>query len=150
MVKINFEKMEQALTDLLVSITIKHIQELASLAASYGDTLDKVPSVDARILVMTHLLKDLIHLCKHDTDTYVKLGLYKKEVKDLIKDPDQLTPEQWQKIKEIRDLVQESKVELMDKIPEPDNEELIEAERKKHINKRYNIRESWLPIDLPP
>jgi hypothetical protein len=63
-----------------------------------------------------------------------------------LENPAALSAEEWQKVKEIHQKVMEYKKELLQKLPPLTDEQLVAAERKKHINKRYNINERWLPL----
>lgn len=149
MAKTNYTKVEEALIAGLNKMTMRHLLELADRAqAGTGPQAetDAFLIPEARRLVIASVRQDLKSLKRKDTKIYVKLGIAKEGVQKLLESTTNLTSEEWQKIKEIHLKIIEYKKEIARKIPQPTDEQLIEAERKKHINKRFNIKEKWLPL----
>lgn len=149
MAKTNYTKVEQALMAGLTKMTMHHLLELADRAqagsGSQAET-DAIIIPEARRMVIAALRQDLKSLKRKDTKVFSKLGVPKEGIQKILDTPATLTPEEWQQIKEIHQKVVEYKKELLRKIPAVTDEQLVEAERKKHINKRHNIDEKWLPL----
>ena len=160
MVKTNFTKVEEALVEGLRKITVKHLLDLADMASS----LEKRPKIntleppaapetkedlqlrEARMQLITSLNRDLKALSKHDVNTYKELGFKRNDLKKFLEHPDALSPEEWDKIKSIKEQVSTFKKELMKTLPNSSDDDIVNAERKKHVNKRFNINEKWLPL----
>lgn len=149
MAKTNFSKVEEALIAGLTKMKMRQLLELADKAqadtGAQAET-DAILIPEARRMVIAALRQDLKALKRKDTKVYSKLGLQKEGLQKLLDNPASLTPEDWQKIKEIHQKVGEYKKDLLQQLPEVTDDQLVDSERKKHINKRYNINEKWLPL----
>lgn len=158
MPKTNFTKVEEALVEGLRKITVNHLLELADLAAAV-DARPKEPQTpdnliskedkqlkQARLHLINSLNKDLKDLKKHDTELYSKVQFKRKDLKKFLEHPDSLSPEEWDKIKKVKEQVESFKQELVKGLPVSTDEDLVEKERKKHVNKRFNTNEKWLPL----
>lgn len=148
MAKTNFTKVEEALISGLTKMKMRQLLELADKAQSTGDhaDTDAILIPEARRMIIAVIRQDLKSLKRKDTKVYVKLGLKKEGLQKLLDNPANLTADDWQKVKEIHSKVTEYKKELLKKLPEVTDDQLVDSERKKHINKRYNINEKWLPL----
>jgi len=150
MAKTNYTKVEEALIAGLTKMSMRHLLELADRAqageAATPSETDAIIIPEARRMVIAVLRQDLKNLKRKDTKVFSKLGIPKEGIQKILDNPTALTPEEWQKVKEIHQKVIEYKKELLKKLPEVTDDQLVEAERKKHINKRYNINEKWLPL----
>jgi predicted outer membrane protein len=82
---------------------------------------------------------------KRVANIYKLLGTTKEEVITLRKKKN-LTPEESKRVDEILKKAQEINQRLMKKLGIDTDEALIEKEVQKHKTKRFNIRESWLPL----
>ncbi|MCB1119031.1 MAG: hypothetical protein KDK65_03640 [Chlamydiia bacterium] len=149
MAKTNFTKVEQALVEGLKKMEKEQLLQIADEA----NAAKKLPSNErkiavpaARRLALASLKEEIRILQKHKVKFFREFGLSKRSIDDLIKEPASLKPEQWQQIKEIRDKISTFHRKLRDQLPKQSNDDLVEAERKKHINKRFNIDEEWLPL----
>lgn len=142
MAKTNFTKVEEMLTQGLQKIAAYHLLDEADAAASRVPDLNKT---DKRQLVSS-VQRDLRLLYKKDHETYTKLGITKGFVKKLNEQAANLTSEEFENLKQIQEKIKTFKEELKTKLPPISNETMIESERTKHINKRYNINEKWLPL----
>jgi len=141
MTKTNFTKVEEALNEGLRKMTASHLLEMADSSAKTGGVTSN--PFQAAIKRLIALLKhDLKQLEKQDPDFYQNLGLKKPGLKKLLSDPEHLTPEDWESIKQIKEKIDQYK----QKTPAPADEQIIQKERRKHINKRFNINEKWLPL----
>lgn len=150
MAKTNYTKVEEALTEGLRKLTISQLIEMAD-AASKSKTDTAPVETPARLdaiqkALVSALKRDLERLHKQDTNVYEKIGVKKKEIKKFIDNPNTLTPEEWESIKQIKDKIDIYKKELTSSLPKVSDDQIVEGERVKHINKRFNINEKWLPL----
>jgi len=142
MAKTNYTKVEEALTEGMLKMTINGLLGMASIAAGIGQ-----PNPAANVLTNKQLLAALqfeIKYCR-DHRLFNAGGFTKPELKKILDNSDNLTPEEWETLKEFKAKADIFRKEMASKSAEG-NEELVEAERKKHINKRYNTKEKWLPL----
>ncbi len=149
MAKTNFTKVEEALIAGLTKMKMRQLLELADKAQESSGVQAETDAIlipEARRMVIAALRLDLKALKRKDTKIYSKLGLRKEGLQKLLDTSASLTPEEWQNVKEIHQKVGEYKKELLRQLPEVTDDQLVDAERKKHINKRYNINEKWLPL----
>lgn len=151
MAKTNYTKVEEMLDQGLRKITVEHLFEMADVAAATGNppagTEKKGQQPDkAQSHLITSLQRELKMLKKQEQDIYVKLGIKKKVLKRMIENPQDLTPEDWQSLKQIQEKIIAFREELKKKLPSVNNDELVETERFRHLTKRFNVNEKWLPL----
>ena len=61
--------------------------------------------------------------------------------------PAEFTAEEWLFLRALKLRIDELKKELYgEEIIKAEDEERVTKERKRHINKRFNIRDDWLPL----
>lgn len=145
MSKVNFSKAEQALTDTLQKIYKDQIAELAIIA-----TLVNIPHpqlAQEKIDETLNKLKtEVQHLKDHDPKLYARLNMTKKE-EQLIFSSTPMKPKSWARLGLLKNKIDELKKELYgEMVADETISKQIEEERKKHINKRFNIRDNWLPL----
>lgn len=149
MAKTNFTKVEKALNEGLTQITVSKLLDLAdSTAASMGkgDSKLHLPSQEQRSVLFQHLEQDLKKLHNENLTAYQSVSYIKDTLKRLISNPETLTSAEWKQVKEIKEKVEEFKKEIAKKLPQNSDEEIVEDQRKEHINKRFNVRKTWLPL----
>lgn len=146
MAKANFTKVEKALEEGLTQMTSQRLLEEAANVKSTGKKNTLPPSPQAASVVLQQMKGELRDLEKADADIFNKIGMGKSAFKKLLTAAAKLTPEEWAQIKEIRTKVDQYKRELSAKLPQQTDEEIVQKERVKHINKRFNVREKWLPL----
>lgn len=78
-------------------------------------------------------------------DFYKILGTSEEETKELCKKKT-LTDLEEKRVDDILRRAKPLKVALLKKLGVAEDEALIEKERKKHRTRRFNIRDSWLPL----
>lgn len=140
MSKTNFTKVEEAL------IKGMDQQAVQSLLEATGKTAAGTLSKQTR-LALRHLQHDLRWLLKLNKEIAPTLHLSQAELLRLIQaKPQELTPEDWQRIQELQCLCTEQKQEVEKKLAMPSNEAIVRKERRKHINKRFNVSDKWLPL----
>lgn len=146
MAKTNFTKVEDALNEGIMRMTISGLLDMASIASQIGSAQSSVPlsGSAARKQLVATLLFEIKH-CK-DEKLFEAGGMPKVELKDLLQNHENLKPEDWAKLKTFREKADAYKKRVAASLPEDANEKLIESQRKRHINKRYNTKEQWLPL----
>lgn len=141
MAKANYTKVEGALNEGLLKIGVSRLLDITEAAilgyADQGRPLGQL------LAALHYELKALKH---QGIDPYEKLGIDKKDLKRFSDNPDSLTPEDLQKIKQLKEKIEAFKKELEAKSPPASDEDVVNTERRKHINKRFNVNEKWLPL----
>lgn len=139
MAKTNFTKVEDALTEGLHKMKVEHLLELADLAAGTG--IAKETTNEQLIATLKH---DVSWLPKKDRKIFEKAEIKKKELEKLLEKPEDLKDEDWKKLRQIKDKFDAEKEKIRAK---SSDEDLVDKERKRHIKKRFNVSERWLPLD---
>lgn len=96
--------------------------------------------------IATQLAHDLNALYKKDKLLYQKLGFNKEEVKKLLYSPTTLSAEDWKTVLSLKEKMDLYKEEFKKEQAHIPNEKIVEKERHRHLNKRFNINEKWLPL----
>lgn len=156
--KTNYKKVEEALKEGLQKMNINQLFEEAKNISSdkaeknpeiaYPEKQPPTPKLDReKSLLITALKLDLKALRSSEhSRLYEYIGIPRIEIKKKIEDPMKLTAEEWETIKLIKAVIEKYKSEVLAKLPENSNENIVEEERRKHINKRYNVKSNWLPL----
>jgi hypothetical protein len=159
--KVDFEKIEKDISDILRNMSVNDWLELAAISNLVGgisfqptedQTIDnqqpKEPKKDSVVeKILSSINQQLEEISQSDPTFYESLNITAND-RVRLRNPTDMSSDDWQKLKEVRekmDLYHPSKKE-----EDPDakeNEKQIEKERKKHITKRFNVREAWLPLD---
>jgi len=149
MAKTNFTKAEEAFDDGLRKASVNKLFEIVDENATLSDPekalelaakQGKIPIAADRQLLSV-LKHELHHLHKKGLDIYTQLNLDKKQFKQWCENPNSLTAAEWTRIKELKE-----KVDSLKKESQTPDDELIQSERNKHINKRFNVKDKWLPL----
>jgi hypothetical protein len=82
---------------------------------------------------------------QHFDDRYERIGTTKEEV-FTFRRAAKLTPEQTQRVIELNHKAEKIKAELLKTKGSESDEDMIEREKKRHKTKRFNVRETWLPL----
>jgi len=154
MSKTNYTKVEEMLDQGMQKIKVAHLLEEADAAggshAKQAQAKISQEKSDQKEAPPSHLIssirRDLKILQKKDREAYVKLGIKKNYLKKIIETPEALTPEELETLKQIQEKIKVFKEELKKTLPPINDEVIIEAQRTKHINKRYNVNDKWLPL----
>lgn len=141
MAKTNFTKVEEALRDALDKMFKESLLEEADLAQGKNPT--KQHLVDQLVAKIRQEIKTL-H--KQDKEIFFKLGIDEKIIHNLLASSKPLTQKDWETLQAILKKIELYRTELEKTFPKPTDEELIEQESKKHINKRFNVNDKWLPL----
>lgn len=141
MAKTNFTKAEEALRETLEAMMRGHLLELATVA-DQGAPPAEIQNLRNRIYQACVLQLEIKRLQRTIPDLFQKLGLDKKQLEKLLADPIHLSDEQWEKVTQIKQSVNE----LLKTLPASNDDQLITEQRQKHINKRFNVNDKWLPL----
>lgn len=142
--KINFIKAEDAFDKALQKMFIDRLYALANPTDEIQDSQHHQTSVDT----ITHFQKELKKLKKQDAKLYERLSLTEEDEKRLTQQVDAFTPEDWSRLETLKLKLNELKQELHDERVNADTDDShqISEERRRHIHKRHNIRDGWLPL----
>jgi len=149
MTKINFQKVEQALEEGFRKFGIKQLLYLADLSNSFGEEMTKKNAFDdqeTKALSLHTFYRNLQILKKKDSKLFEKLGIDQDKMKHLIEHPNEITEKEWEQMNEIRKKVELYRKELQSKIGKTSDEDLIKSQRKKQKDRRFNIKDEWLPL----
>lgn len=143
MAKTNFTKAEEALAEALHKMTVEQLwQEAGGRKSPTAE--EKFKTEHARIHLLKEMDRELKKLHRADAAVYKKVGISRKDLEALSQDPAKITPEEWEKVAAAKAKIDEQ-LKLLPANPVSD-EKLVEDERLKHINKRFNVNDKWLPL----
>jgi hypothetical protein len=142
MAKTNFSKAEESMGDALQKLTMQQLLELADIQAGTVEEISKRTKV--RLLLIKALRYELSRLYRHNPDIYKKLKIKKSTLEKWITDAKDLSDEDWKIVVLLKEQVEAELKQASATLPT--DTQLVEKERKKHINKRYNVNEKWLPL----
>lgn len=97
--------------------------------------------------VILALKYELQGLKKLDPKLYQHMAFKPSEVKILLENANELTDKELELAKEYLSQVRHHKKIYSEKNPPPSDEELIEQQKKRHLTKRHNVNDNWLPLD---
>lgn len=143
MAKTNFTKVEDALNEGLLKMNIAGLHEAATTASQKEPTGSGDPAAQKRLLVAA-IQFELKH-CKDD-QLFAAGGFSRGELKKALQRVEDITPEKWKQLEDFRQKASDYKKSKAEKQPEDANEKLIDQQKKKHVNKRYNTKDQWLPL----
>lgn len=146
MAKVNFTKVEAAFENALQKITIDYLSELAAIATIIHDPNAQLSSKTIEEII-GRFQKELKKLKKHDAKLYSELRLTKEEEARFMLSPDQFTQADWLRLRTLKERIDDLKRELYgEEALNAEYDKQVVKERRRHINKRFNIREGWLPL----
>lgn len=152
--KTNFTKVEDLLKNNLTKIEMTRLGKLADIAQKVGKPemrklIEQASIAGAKAeLDRTLLLRAILRAVKEfkTPEFYQAIGISLEELEILLKTPKELSPEDWQRLKIIREKIIAFRKSYQDAHPETSESALIEKQRHRHINKRFNVNEKWLPL----
>lgn len=158
MAKTNYDRVESAIEEGLLKMKTENLIEDSNAVSKIKKIPENLRSTREKLMELTESRKqerrliaaslqyDVDRLFKKDKQFYSSIGTYHDEFCDLIKEADSMNESKWNRLMEIREKINAAKEKLdKDKKSETD-ESVIEAQRKKHKNKRFNVKEKWLPL----
>jgi hypothetical protein len=145
MAKTDYTKVEEALNEGLLRINISGLHDAAMAASDQNPLITDTDTnnIDRKKLVAA--LKFEAQHCKSEK-LFITAGLSRNALKKLLNNIQDLTPEQWVQLATFHKNAEAFKKEKIASLPSDANDKLVEEQRKKHINKRYNTKERWLPL----
>lgn len=144
--KVNYSKVESAFDNALRELFIERLSELASLAHLINEPESKLtPKMIEEIITRFH--KELKRLKKQDSKLFARLNLSPEEEQRFSLPSSEYTQEDWLVLKTLKERIDELKRELYgEDVFDAEYEKQVTKERRRHINKRFNIRDGWLPL----
>lgn len=103
---------------------------------------DRVPKIAPLFILRKRLLW---FIRNRVVNIYKLLGTTKEEIVELRKKKP-LTPEDEKRVLELLKASAEIHGRLMKKLGIDSDEALVASEKKRHLTKRFNVRETWLPL----
>jgi hypothetical protein len=158
MTRVNFTKIEQLIEERLRKMSIERLLYLADVAKHIGEAVSlhtMKPSTESkketeegkkmriRQKASAKLYTNLLKLYEKDSKIYAKLRIKKSSADRLINKNGDLNDLEWEIVEE---LVKKTQKYMEQYYPHMSDEELVENEMKRHINKRFNVSEKWLPL----
>lgn len=155
MPKNNYEKVDAAMDSGLLEIKAKQWLKESELKSKLKEAPENLRSARERLaevaeerrkerrLTIAATQFEVDRLFIKNRHLYTTLGTYHDEFTDLLAHAE-LDDDKWKRLLEIRDKLMAYKKELDKKLVSDDK--IVESERKKHINKRHNVKDGWLPL----
>lgn len=146
MAKVNFTKVENAFDRALQKLFIDNLSDLAAIANVIQDPKANLSSKAIEDII-TRFQKELKKLKKQDPKLFQRLNLSPQEEERLSLPSKDFLQGDWLRLKELKLRIDELKKELYgEEAINVENDKQVAKERRKHVNKRFNIRDGWLPL----
>ena len=146
MAKVNFTKVEDAFDKALQKLFIDHLSELAAIANVIQDPQSSLSSKTIEDII-SRFQKELKKLKKKDPKLYERLELSADVEKRFALPSNEFLQEDWLRLKALKMRIDELKHELYGQESlDEEFEKQVSKERRRHVNKRFNIRDGWLPL----
>jgi dsDNA-binding SOS-regulon protein len=140
MAKVQYTKVEDILTEGLRKIKRDNLLDLAAIAANIGPKKKNLQKLINQLKVEIAFFK------KKERFFLKKLLEEPKKLEEILEKSPPLTEEENLFLITFIQKFTEYKNGLKEGATTEVNESLIEQERIKHINKRFNVRDKWLPL----
>lgn len=140
MAKVQYTKVEDILKEGLRKLSADGLLALADVAAGIG------PQKKNPQKIIEQLKAELNFFKIKDPDLIKKLSADPKLIQGILKKIDPITEEEWSQLNPFIEQFNTYKKTLKEAATDEKNESIIESERLKHINKRFNVRDKWLPL----
>ena len=146
MAKVNYTKVEGAFENALKKLFIENLSELATIANVIQDPEANLSNKAISNLI-TRFHRELKKLKKHDSKLFAKLNLTPEEEARFALPADQYIQRDWMRLRTLKERIDELKHELYgEESINVEYEKQVAKERRRHVNKRFNIRDGWLPL----
>lgn len=150
MAKVNFKKVEDEFDKGVQKLFIDNLAELATIANLTQDPKSRLSSQEIEEIII-RFRKELEKLKKQNVQLYEMLNLTQAEEERFAIPSHEFMQQDWLRLKDLKLRIDELKRELHGKestTPEnvEANESIVTKERQRHINKRFNVRDDWLPL----
>lgn len=146
MAKVNFTKVEGAFDHALRKLFIDNLSDLASIANVLQDPQANLSNKNLKEVIL-RFQNELKKLKMQDSKLFQKLNLSQEEEARLHASADDFNAEDLLRIKALKERIEALKKELQgSETSNPEDDKQIAEERRKHINKRFNTKDGWLPL----
>lgn len=158
MAKTNFDKVEDVFDDGVQKIKAAKLQNASVSVTKMNRTPESLRPARQRIeailerkrkqrhLIVKSLEIDIDNLFRINRHLYTLLGTYHDEFIDLAASVDSMNEKKWDRLLEIKEKLDEYKSSMESNTKGMTDRQRVESERKKQINKRYNVKDTWLPL----
>lgn len=144
--KVHFSKVERAFSEALLKLHAERLGELAVIADMIHAPGEHSLSPSAERVICT-FQEQLLRMKQEDHALYIRLGLSTEQEARLSASPPTFGPEEWRLLHDLKVRLYELQRELRGQEGPTDRcEDHIVAERRRHVYKRFNVREHWLPL----
>lgn len=146
MAKVSYLKVELVLKEELHRLTVDRLKELGAIATLLSESQPKISEKTIED-ILERFRKELKKLKARDPNFYARLEISEEDENRFSLPGKELIQADWLRLKLIHEKIEELKKERYGKqISSEEDEKQIEEERIKHINKRFNVRDGWLPL----
>lgn len=139
MAKTNFTKSEIALAEALERMKVEEL--LVKADAASGKENKSIPKERAQIIRSLQYELNFIH--RHDREIYKKLKVKRKDLERILDNITTLNDEEWNNLLAFKTQINAYVKQLSQA---ESNEEIVKNQRHRHINKRFNVSDKWLPL----
>ena len=146
MAKTDFSKAEDSFSESLKKFSLEKLLDLADAAQGNPTSPSSHHISQARTRIIILLRLELNRLYKINRELFHKLGKSKKELNAFLEKTNHSDTAYWEEIKSLKEKVDALLKEAAQIAPIHTNDDIINQERHKHINKRYNVNDKWLPL----
>ena len=146
MAKVNFSRVEAIIEKGMHKMKRDQLLKLADEATGKKKKKSEIDTSNP-YQIMIIIEQDLTWLKKKDPKIYSKHKIKKTHIQKLLtttKDKSKKIPKET--LKEMNEIREKITNFQKKHYPKKSDEELIEAEKKRYINKRQNVNEKWLPF----
>ncbi len=146
MAKVNFSKVEKSFDRSLQKVWIDNLAELAAIVNVIQDPAKKMTTKAIEDIIV-RFQKELKKIKKQDPLLFKRLDLTPQEEERFNLPFQEYAHDDWLRLKALKLRLDEVRKELYgQETIDAENDARVTKERKRHINKRFNIREGWLPL----
>lgn len=140
--KTNYTKVEEALKEGMQKYSLHKLLDEADEAQNVKKESSPDENLTKQKTVIS-IQRAVKSYSKVDKKFYKKIGYKREDIKNLLSNPDCSQPEVWKNILQLKE-----KIEAYKKADPSLNfeEDIVKKERVKHVNKRYNVKDNWLPL----
>lgn len=158
MAKTKYDQVESAVDDGLLKIKAEQLIENSEVASKTKNVPKNLQSTRKKLeelsskkkqerrLIAAAMQYDVERLFKRKTHLYTEIGTYHDEFTELVKHTDSMDEEKWKRLLEIKEKLDEIKKKADEEKNSQTDDTIVEQQRKKHINKRFNVSDKWLPL----
>ncbi|MFA6915897.1 MAG: hypothetical protein WC222_05835 [Parachlamydiales bacterium] len=158
MSKENYDKVESAMDETMQKLKAEkliHDSGQSSNFSKYPENLrstkEKLAELELqrkkdRRLLATSMKLDVDKFFKKNKQFYSYLGTFHEEFLDLVHAADSMDDPKWKRLLEIKAKLDVYRANQKKMEPQVSNEALIKQQLKTHINKRYKVKDGWLPL----